>query len=976
MMSSPTHRLLSPSPSQREAIEAPPQSQLVMAGPGAGKTFCLIERIHYLIESLHFDPARICAFTFTNKAAGEIASRLECRLGDARAEQVKRGTIHAFCAELLREAGEAVGVQKGFGIADDKYQLAALGRLEGKRRWHRTKLTQFSAHRLRGTPLRHDDHALFERYQKLLEKRNVLDFDSLVINAVKLLNTEAAGSALRGRWDVVLVDEFQDLNPVQYELITRLSLDHQHVFAVGDDDQSIYSWAGADPTLFTRFSNEFSLSRASYLGENHRCPREVFAFAQKLVSINPRQFENRTVPQAERDSGFNTRAFSFDGEDSEEAWLVGDVRSDQARSSHPWGKVAILYRTHETGNRLETAFINAGIPCRLSTGRALADDPVVSYVIAVIRMILHPFDDLYQRAYLEKVLPQGLLDDASARADRTAHSLWIQLRQIAAELPLKDETARQIKRALADATNLRTIGTQHASIATLVTELLSRRVGKLKSALDDHSDEISDPAELRDVVALAARLEQARAKGETVWVESMGGMEIPLMRMLGETRIAVSPVDGCQSALDVIIGRGETKSVGLPLGIFKALQLIETRGSHDSFSDFCAVDLETTDRDTSSAEIVEIAAVRVRNGEIVDEYHRLVKPTVAIAVAATATHGYSDADVAGKPSFTEVWPSFREFCGDDIIVAHNGFAFDFPILKRMTAQIGASFDLALYDSLPLARDLITTSCKLVDLCRSFDVEAGTSHHALDDTKALAKVLRALVKTRQSRLRKTSLTEMLGHLGVALALDQKSEPTEEEALFRNITVPFALGHYSRALDYYEQESKSDEKLPTVDEVIETLGGAARMLAIRKSKSAEERYPLVVGRLRRLISEIDGATLDEQLAIFLERVTLSQFEGQEHDEARVHLATLHSTKGLEFSRVYIVGVEDGQMPGIPRNRNIDQGEVEEARRLLYVGMTRTIDRLVMTRVETRNNNPTGGHRFFDEMGLTVSTLLPTE
>src|ERR1043165_164206 len=112
---------LTPCPSQREAIEAPARSLLVFAGPGAGKTFCLIERIRFLIQELHVDPARICAFTFTNKAAGEIATRLESRLGATDAARIKRGTIHAFCSELLREHGSAVGLATGYGIADEEY---------------------------------------------------------------------------------------------------------------------------------------------------------------------------------------------------------------------------------------------------------------------------------------------------------------------------------------------------------------------------------------------------------------------------------------------------------------------------------------------------------------------------------------------------------------------------------------------------------------------------------------------------------------------------------------------------------------------------------------------------------------------------------------------------------------------------------------------------------------------------------------
>ncbi len=134
------------SPSQRSAIEAEPGPLLVLAGPGAGKTFCLVERIRFLVGQRQFDPARICAFTFTNKAAGEIASRLARDLGPD-AERIKGGTIHAFCAELLREFGEQVGLAPGFGIADDEYQLSVLRRLEGFRRWHGSTLRCFSAFR-------------------------------------------------------------------------------------------------------------------------------------------------------------------------------------------------------------------------------------------------------------------------------------------------------------------------------------------------------------------------------------------------------------------------------------------------------------------------------------------------------------------------------------------------------------------------------------------------------------------------------------------------------------------------------------------------------------------------------------------------------------------------------------------------------------------------------------------------------------
>src|SRR6266550_4750933 len=141
-----------PSLSQREAIEAGSGPILVLAGPGAGKTFCLAERIRHLIEQESVDPGRICAFTFTNKAAGEIASRLAKHLGE-RASRVKGGTIHAFCAELLREFGTRVGLKPGFGIADEDYQRAALRRIGAPSKWAGNLLVRFSAYRFRDEPL-------------------------------------------------------------------------------------------------------------------------------------------------------------------------------------------------------------------------------------------------------------------------------------------------------------------------------------------------------------------------------------------------------------------------------------------------------------------------------------------------------------------------------------------------------------------------------------------------------------------------------------------------------------------------------------------------------------------------------------------------------------------------------------------------------------------------------------------------------
>lgn len=961
----------SPSPSQREAIEAGARPLLVLAGPGAGKTYCLTERIRFVIEQLGVDPARICAFTFTNKAAGEIAHRLETRLGDAAAK-IKRGTIHAFCAELLRDLGSHVLLDPGFGIADEEYQLNTLRRIEGPRRWHRNTLTRFSAHRFRGDPLLRNDAILFEQYEQFLAARRLVDFDSLVIKAAELLERADEGAAVRARWDVVLVDEFQDINPVQYRVIRALSRDHQHVFAVGDDDQSIYSWAGADPAVFKSFSNDFKIAKAIHLEENRRCPREVFALARKLVMVNTPIFGERTSPRADRDSEFPVTAVGFETEDEEVAWIIDDINRDRAEHGHAWGDVALLYRKHEIGDLLEAAFLNAGIPCRLAQGRALAEDPVVGYVLAALRVIAHPNDDLYRDALFAAVLPRPLFDEARAQAEASRHDLRRQLNKMATRLPRADENGRQIRRALTDWRNLDALGKRHTTLRSLVQELLSRRVGKVRSVLDDRRDEIMDPAGLPDVVALAARLTAVRERNGELWMDRMGGVEIALKNMLAAIGFNKIQLGGaCQAGAEQI-GLDDVPSVGIAVGVFKACQLLEMDEFGAAFASFTAVDLETTDNDTTKAEIVEIAAVRVRDGQIVETFSSLVKPRGPIAPGATATHGLTAADVANERPFEEVWPTFRDFCGDDVIVAHNGYEFDFRILKRMALTLGERFDLCTYDTLPLARDLFPTSRKLVDLARLFDIPPGQSHRALDDTVALAKIVVALDGVKRSRARTTALVNLLDHLGVALALCDEQSLGDEATLFRAMSRPFALGRYTTCLETYERERGDDASLPTMADVIERLGGEELMAKIQADKSADERYPAAMLRLRRLISDLPDAPLAAQLPVFLERAVLSKYDGNEPERMRVNLLTLHSTKGLEFSRVYVVGVEDAQLLSSGPTTGPKPEEIEEARRLLYVGMTRTKDRLVLTRVATRAGKLTRGHQFLDEMGLSPQLI----
>ena len=960
-----------PTASQRAAIEAALGPALVLAGPGAGKTFCLIERIRFLIEQLRVDPARINAFTFTNKAAEEIGARLD-GLGQA-AQLVKRGTIHAFCADLLRHHGHREGLERGFGIADENYQRSVLARLGRPARFHTAILGSFTLHRLKGFPLRDDDARTYGEYVKRLERWNMADFDMLVVKAAHLLETAPdVADEVREKWDYVLVDEFQDLNQRQYEVVKALGCKHRNVFAVGDDEQSIFSWTGADTELFKVFLDNFELPRALTLRDNHRCPRQIFGLARTLVKKNPPPEWEKEEVVATRDTPHPVRAFNFGDELVEGDWLLGDLTADRNANALRWGDYAVLYRRHEIGDSLEASLISAGIPCRLAQGRAISDDPVIAYVVAALKVIADPADDVNQEEFLRVVLPPSLLDLLRTKVEQGVDGLRGQMEAHARTLGRRDPGASKLWRALFALRNLESLARKHEDLVPLVEELLSQRVGVYRTMLEERHQELSDPLSHPDVTRLADRLARALEAGTMLWVAPMNGLEIALRELLkgvGFTRFGLG--NTCPPDAESITP-SDCPSMGMALGLFKALQIVSTRKGDSAMRDFTAVDIETTDRDVSTAEVVDLAAVRVRDGVIVAEWSSLVKPRARMHAAAAATHGITEQDLAQAPYFEQVWDRFRDFCGKDILVAHNGYRFDFPILERMSQPLGGHA-FTTYDTLVLARELHPGSRRLGDLASRFGIEIGKAHRALDDSRALAGVYLRLDQERLVRSRKTAMANLLDWLGIALALDPAgitSPSAREVTELRTATALYALGRYSDALEQYRvaRELAEDPSLPTVDDVIDRLGGKKLMQRLRTEKTADDRYPQAMSRLRRLMSACDAPLLEGQIDQFLELVALSKHDGTDVHRDRVSLLTLHSTKGLEFSRVYIVGVEDAELPGSTQHRPAMQLDIQEARRLLYVGMTRAKDRLVLTRAAKRGDLPTGGIQFLAEMGLS--------
>ena len=981
-----------PLPQQSLAIEAPLGPVLVVAGPGAGKTFCLIARINHLVTTVGIAPERICAVTFTNRAAEEIAVRLKHTLRD-RAAAVTRGTIHALCLALLREYAEAAGLRKGFGVADEQYQKIILGRLHVPLEQRGPLLNRFGRHRVQNYELTVDEARLYREYTSWLAHRNMLDFDDLVTQAERLVRTRGdIADAIAARWDYLLVDEFQDVNPVQYDLLKRLAAPHGNFFAVGDDEQSIFTWTGADPYVLVRFARDYGIDRPVVLDKNCRCSRQIFETARRVLAQNPQLFEKQLT--AEQDSPHEVGAFGFRDEEEEASWLLEDLQGDRAASELGWGDYAILYRKHKIGEYLEGRLLRAGIPCRLARGRSLIEDDVIKYVISALRIVRDPADPVALEGFARCVLsPHFLQEVEAAISTQGSGDFLASVRALARRRPAQDPDTKKLWRLVYQVENLRALTRSHRALAPLVDEILSQSVGPYRNALEERHDELTDPADLPDAVRLAARLARAIAGERGIAIAPQDGLEIALRGMLAAAGVRHVPSAG-SGPLEPrgtapglahpgeVLGKADGGEHGLALTLFKALQLLDSRGLDTALERYVTFDFETTDTEVATCGVVEIGAARVVRGEIVDRFRSLVQPYRPITPGASAIHGYSDGDIRDARSFGEVWPEFRAFIGDDILIAHNGQHFDIPVLRRLAAGRDGVDSLVFYDTLPLVRSLSRDSGKLEDLALRFGIDGGRAHHALDDAVTLARVYRELERRRGIRARKAVLVNLLDYLGLALALEQGAR-SKEQALLFNVAKFYTLGRYSDALAFYEMERQRSGALgaPPVDEVIRRLGGPALMTRLRAEPDPAQRYPAAVARLRALMDEPSppppdrrspmgrGGTLDESIDRLLERVALSTSDGIEIAPDRVNLLTLHSTKGLEFSRVYIVGVEDYQIPGLREMTEHRQAEIEEARRLLYVGMTRARERLVLTRVERRFGMDAGGSSFVEEMGLEV-------
>jgi DNA helicase-2/ATP-dependent DNA helicase PcrA len=393
-------------PQQQQALKAGLGPVLVLAGPGSGKTRVLTHRIAYLITELGVHPYNILAVTFTNKAAKEMNSRVETLLG-GKPRGLTLGTFHSICARLLRVEAEHLPFNQNFVIYDTDDQVTlvrnAIRELNIDEKLHRASgvLARISA--AKNELLLPEDLPLnsyrdevvarvYARYQQMLLASNAVDFDDLLLWAAKLLEDKPdVRKKYAQRYEHLLVDEFQDTNQAQYGLLKHLASFHHNIYVVGDTDQSIYRWRGADYRNVLRFEEDFPDAQMILLEQNYRSTQRILDAAMAVIDRNP----HRTRKQLFTDRGAGEKITLYQALNEQDSgrFVVDTIANAIGEKTAKPGDFAIMYRTNAQSRLLEEAFLQANLPYKLLGAQRFYGRREVKDVLGYLRLAYNPSDE-------------------------------------------------------------------------------------------------------------------------------------------------------------------------------------------------------------------------------------------------------------------------------------------------------------------------------------------------------------------------------------------------------------------------------------------------------------------------------------------------------------------------------------------------------------------------------------------------------
>ena len=394
-------------PQQQQAVMAGLGPVLVLAGPGSGKTRVLTQRVAYLIGSMGVSPYHILAVTFTNKAAREMEKRVIDLLGDT-ARGATLGTFHSICARILRREAKNLPFDLNFVIydADDQVTLVkhAVKEMNLDEKRYRPVSIHASISNAKNELLLPDQYPVqnyrdevvqrvYKRYQEMLLASNAVDFDDLLLWTAYLLEENpAVRERYARRYEHILVDEFQDTNLAQYKLLKHLASFHRNIFVVGDTDQSIYRWRGADYRNVLRFEEDFKDSQTILLEQNYRSTQAILDVAMAIIDRNPYRTEKRLF--TDRGQGQKISLHESYDDREEASYIVDTIALRVAHQGNQPGDFAIMYRTNAQSRVLEEAFLQAGLPYKLVGAQRFYGRREIKDMIAYLRLVHNPNDEI------------------------------------------------------------------------------------------------------------------------------------------------------------------------------------------------------------------------------------------------------------------------------------------------------------------------------------------------------------------------------------------------------------------------------------------------------------------------------------------------------------------------------------------------------------------------------------------------------
>jgi superfamily I DNA/RNA helicase len=919
-------------PEQRAAVETTEGPLLILAGAGSGKTRVITSRIAWLIREKGVAPDSILAVTFTNKAASEMAERVDRLLGHSSLAKPLIATFHSLCVRILRRDIEALkvggeGLTRAFAIYDENDQQAIVKQVMrrmgldtkqltprtvlGRISWAKNHMVDPQEYYLASKDPNSERIAhIFQQYRAELRKNNALDFDDLLLEAARLLK---ASSEVRERYQrrfrYLLVDEYQDTNRPQYELMKLLAGEHKNVCAVGDEDQSIYSWRGADIRNILEFEKDFPNARIVRLEQNYRSTQTILEAAGAVVANNIRRKGKKLWTDRQGGSmiGFYEAP---DGEN--EALFIADriqtfLREAQSAESEEPARAAVLYRTNSQSRLVEEALRRYNIRYTMVGGFSFYERAEIKDLLSYLRLVRNPHDSMALQRVINtpaRGIGKTTLETLERLALETGKSTWEAL-----DAAIKD---RLIPNRAVQALD---------SFRQLILDAQAMMdpdfAGKLSA---DVAESAETEADTDFGFGAATAEEESSASADSAVSFDFGGSENqmtlldpasfspfadapkrPFLKMPKQTPKLDQPVIKPNRFVEPVPA---PKTVGISFAnkqweiseaAFRKLEArlksLQDRADHIGAS---GPRTETLNREPLKIAIF-FDPLRISGWEEIGVVQNIA--------------GDHKTEQFGEEAVPEKYLRDPENCEHCKKRRKRNKTFILKHEDGTYKQVGSD---CIHEFLGDRPEI-----------RNFD-KPEVWRFSSNSTQELVTELDELIK-RDIEARIAAKSE---------GLKTSEGPTGSDVML-------------------EEETDSAFRAPgdaaTLPELIRFIIDRTGYIKALETEGSPEAFSRIENLKELANAAHDAEARGETLAEFLDHAALASDTDQFDPEARVTLMTLHAAKGLEFPLVFLAGLEEGLFPHSRTLMNPD--ELEEERRLCYVGMTRAMNTLILTRAHYR-------------------------